>query len=164
VITLPERILDPSVLLAAVLEPADDAERARALDEQLRPLAREPSPEYLELLEMLAAMLHDRTLIRVEQVAAAAGRSSRSLQRLFAAYIGIGPKAVLARYRLHDAVDALDRGLVGVDGGVPDLAALAAELGWFDQAHFSRDFRAAVGTTPTEYLRSAQPPATDGRT
>jgi AraC-like DNA-binding protein len=35
-----------------------------------------------------------------------------------------------------------------------DLAYLARELGYFDQAHFARDFRAAVGRPPTVYART----------
>lgn len=100
-------------------------------------------------------MLHDRTIVRVDQAAAGAGLGVRGLQRLFAGYVGIGPKAVLARYRLHDAAAALD-------AGADDLAALAASLGWFDQAHFSRDFRAVVGTTPSAYRAQAGEPAAPG--
>jgi transcriptional regulator GlxA family with amidase domain len=87
--------------------------------------------------------------------------STRSLQRLFAAYVGVSPKAVLARYRLQDAAALIDA------GEVDDLAALAADLGWFDQAHFSRDFRAVVGMTPSAYLARATAgvlPATDQTT
>lgn len=76
--------------------------------------------------------------------------------------MGVGPKAVLARYRLQDAVAAIDAGLVGGDGSrgsdgerFEDLAALAASLGWFDHAHFCRDFRDVVGTTPSAYLATA---------
>ncbi|MDQ1634600.1 MAG: hypothetical protein QOJ32_1409 [Frankiaceae bacterium] len=132
-------------LLTKTLAVDDDVDRAAVLDQQLVPWAHEPAPEYLELLQLLAAMLADRGLVRVEQVAALGSRTTRGLQRLFATYLGIGPKAVLARYRLHDALDLLDR------GEVDDLAGLAFELGWADQAHFSRDFRAAVGLTPSEY-------------
>jgi AraC-like DNA-binding protein len=35
-----------------------------------------------------------------------------------------------------------------------DWAALAAELGYADQSHLIRDFRAQIGKTPTEYARS----------
>jgi transcriptional regulator GlxA family with amidase domain len=95
-------------------------------------------------------MAADRSLVRVEQVAALGAMSVRSLQRLFAGYVGLSPKAVLARYRLQDAAATIDAGWVG------DLAGLAASLGWFDQAHFSRDFRAVTGTTPSAYLRRAR--------
>jgi AraC-like DNA-binding protein len=148
--------LDPSGLLAAVLAEEDDDARAAVLDRTLAPLAPEPADAYLELQALLERMLDDRSLVRVEQVARAAAMSTRSLQRLFAGYVGLSPKAVLARYRLQDAAAAIDA------GEAPDLAALAAELGWFDQAHFSRDFRAVVGTTPSAYLQRARA-ALDGR-
>ena len=141
---------EPGRLLAAVLAEDDDAARAAVLDTALAPFAPAPSPAYLELLELLERMGEDRTLVRVEQVARLGGVSVRSLQRLFAAYIGVSPKAVLARYRLQDAADTLDT------EEVDDLAGLAASLGWFDQAHFSRDFRAVVGVTPSAYLQRAR--------
>ena len=137
-------------LLAAVLEKDDDDARAAVLDTALAPLAPEPPGPYLDLLGLVGAMIEDRTLLRVDQVAALGGMSVRSLQRLFASYVGVRPKAVLARYRLQDAAAAIDA------GAVDDLAGLAASLGWFDQAHFSRDFRAVVGVPPTAYLQRAR--------
>jgi len=136
--------VDPATLLAAVAVHEDDADRASVLDAALVPAAVEPDASYLGLLEILGEMLHDRGIVRVEQAAAAAGLGVRALQRLFATFVGVGPKAVLVRYRMHDAVAALD-------DGDDDLAGLAASLGWFDQAHFCRDFRAVVGSTPSEY-------------
>ncbi len=126
------------------------ATRDRVLDAALAARVPEPHPEYLLLTEVLAAMRGSRELTRVEHVAAACGLSTRSVQRLFRRWVGVGPKWVLARHRLWDATAAIDA------GGVEDLAALAAELGWFDQAHFSRDFRATVGCTPSEYLTQAR--------
>jgi len=137
-------------LLAEVLAPEDDDDRAAVLDAALVQRAPQPAGPYLDLLGLVAAMIEDRQLVRVDQVAALGGLSVRSLQRLFAGYVGVSPKACLARYRLQDAAAAIDA------GEVDDLAGLAASLGWFDQAHFSRDFRAVVGVTPSAYLQRAR--------
>jgi AraC-like DNA-binding protein len=151
-VTQPGRELGLSAdrLLSAVLAEEDDAARTAVLDSALAPLAPEPPEAYLDLLGLVGAMIDDRDLVRVDQVAALGVMSVRSLQRLFATYVGVTPKAVLARYRLQDAAAAIDAGEAG------DLAGLAASLGWFDQAHFSRDFRAVVGVTPSAYLRRAR--------
>lgn len=142
--------VDPDALTAAVLATDDDAGRAAVLDGALAPLAPEPDGSYLELQGLLGDMVEDRSLVRVDQVAALASCSIRSLQRLFATYLGVSPKSVLARYRLHDAAAAIDA------GQVEDLAGLAVSMGWFDQAHFSRDFRAVVGMPPSAYLHRAR--------
>ena len=104
-------------------------------------------PDYDTLLEVIGAMLADRSMVRVAQVEDASGLGTRSLQRLFARYVGVSPKWVLARYRMHDVVTALDEGYDG------SLADLAARHGWFDQAHFTREFTTLVGTPPGEYRR-----------
>lgn len=83
---------------------------------------------------------------RVEEVARELGMSERSLQRLVEQRIGLSPKWLVQRRRLHDAVEALKSGTVA-------LAQVAAELGYTDQAHFTHDFRAVTGMTPGEYLR-----------
>jgi AraC-like DNA-binding protein len=57
------------------------------------------------------------------------------------------PKWVIQRYRLHEAAERLDT-------AATDLSTLAHELGYADQAHFARDFKAAVGRPPASYLRS----------
>ncbi len=142
--------LDAAMLLRAVLAEDDDDARAAVLDAALAPLAPEPTVAYRDLQALLERMAADRSLVRVDQVAALAGVGVRSLQRLFAGLVGVSPKAVLARYRLQDAAATMD------EGAVDDLAALAVELGWFDQAHFSRDFRAVVGVTPSAYLARAR--------
>jgi AraC-like DNA-binding protein len=64
---------------------------------------------------------------------------------LFRRYLGASPEWVLARYRLHDAAARLER-----EPGVP-IAAVAAAVGYFDQAHFCREFKALLAVTPAEY-------------
>ena len=73
--------------------------------------------------------------------------SRRTLQRLFSEYIGVGPKWVIRRFRLHEAAGRIDA------GGAVDWARLALELGYSDQTHFIKDFKAIVGQTPTAYVR-----------
>ena len=120
----------------------DDQARVEAA---LRPLGGELEPDHELVLALIAEMLSDRTLVQVAQLTERHDLSTRRLQRLFARYVGVGPKWVLARYRMHDVVAALD---AGHDGSLADLAA---EHGWYDQAHFTRDFRALVGVTPARY-------------
>lgn len=100
---------------------------------------------YEELLRIVATMLEDRGLTRVDQVAARFFMSPKTLQRMFQGYVGLGPKTILRRYRLHDAADRLAE-----DPGV-DLARLGAELGWSDHAHFTHDFKDLIGYPPSEY-------------
>jgi len=97
--------------------------------------------------EIVDTAVSDRSLGRVEQVAARFDLPVWRLQRLFAAYIGVTPKWVLMRARLHDATDAVAGDLH------PDWSRLAAELGYCDQAHLIRAFKAATGMTPVEYVR-----------
>jgi AraC-like DNA-binding protein len=73
------------------------------------------------------------------------GLTVRSLQRLFAEHVGIGPKWVIRRYRLQEVTERL------AAGASIDWAALAAELEYADQPHLIRDFRAMTGESPTRY-------------
>ncbi|MFJ3903142.1 DUF6597 domain-containing transcriptional factor [Streptomyces sp. NPDC090025] len=140
---------------AAVLSPADDHARVAALDAFL--LAHGPHPDpavraaAAQAMELVDLVRTDRTVRRVSALARAAGLAPRSLQRLFAEQVGVGPKWVILRYRIHEA---LERAEAGPAGPPPDWAALAAELGYSDQAHLVRDFTATVGVPPTAYARA----------
>lgn len=84
-------------------------------------------------------------VIKVDQLAAAMAINKRRLQRLFAEYVGVSPKWVIQRYRLHEAVERLE------SGERVDLTRLAMELNYFDQSHFAKDFERIVGRTPSDY-------------
>jgi len=89
----------------------------------------------------------DRNIRSAEDLAVTAGLSVRSLHRLFARYVGVGPKWVVKRSRVQEAADRVAR------AEHVDWARTAQELGYHDQAHFIRDFRAQVGFTPAAYAR-----------
>jgi AraC-like DNA-binding protein len=101
---------------------------------------------------IVARIIEDREITKVDQVvdALAGGDlrvSKRQMQRLFSLYVGVSPKWVIMRYRLHEAVDRM------TNGDPVDLPRLALDLGYFDQAHFIKDFKAMVGRAPGEYAR-----------
>ena len=104
-------------------------------------------PQTERVAALVAGIEADRTLTRADVFATRHGMNLRALQRLFDDYAGVGPKWVIGRYRLHEAVDRL------ADGETVDWTALALDLGYFDQAHFIRDFRKLVGRTPGEFAR-----------
>lgn len=99
---------------------------------------------------IVAALLHDRDITRVEDVSDRFAIPPRTLQRLFARYVGVSPKWVLRRYRLHEAAAVLAQ-----EQDRP-WADVAAELGYFDQSHFIRDFTAAIGLTPVAYAQACR--------
>jgi AraC-like DNA-binding protein len=100
--------------------------------------------------DIVAALLHDRTISRVDDVTERFGITPRTLQRLFQRYVGVSPKWVLRRYRLHEAAAVLAR-----EQHRP-WAEVAADLGYFDQSHFIRDFTAAIGITPVAYAQACR--------
>lgn len=84
----------------------------------------------------------------VTQLADAARRlavSPRTLQRLAHRYVGVSPAAMIRRRRLQEAAQR-----VREDPGA-DLARIAAELGYADHAHLTRDFRKVLSFTPSSY-------------
>jgi len=150
---------DAAGLRDRVLAEDDDDRRAALVDAHLLAHAPGHDPRYEEVLTLVRWMLADPGVVGVEQVAERAGLSVRTLQRLFRRYVGVGPKWLVQRYRLHDAITAIDAGEVG-PGGLGDLAA---RLGWYDQAHFTRDFTALVGRSPATYAAGTATRLSAGR-
>ena len=141
---------DAAGYAASVRSTDDDASLVTLAESFLR--ARLPSYDAGALAEvhrLVERAERDRSLTRVEALAAWAGASTRTLQRTFLRWVGVSPKWVIRRYRLHEALERVDA------GGAADWAGLAVELGYFDQAHFIRDFRALVGASPAAYAKRA---------
>jgi AraC-like DNA-binding protein len=140
---------DGDALVEEVVSLDDEARMAAAAEAFIRARLPAPDPTVAVVNQIVELIMTDRTIIRVDDVVARTGVGKRRLQRLFAGYAGVSPKWVIQRYRLHEAVERL------AEGGDVDLAFLARELGYFDQAHFGKDFKALVGRPPTAYARGA---------
>ena len=124
-----------------------------ALAAALRPRLRDAAPD----LRVLAAA---RRLARVPAtpvpvLAAALGLGERQLRRRFAAAVGYGPKTFARVARLHAAL--------GLLGGSDPLARVAADAGYADQAHMTRELAALAGTTPAALRGTRSSPGRRGR-
>ena len=94
---------------------------------------------------LVSRITDDPGLRRVDQLSASSGMTPRTLQRLFADYVGVSPKWVMRRARLHEAAERAD------SGEPVDWACLASDLGYADQAHLTRDFTMTIGVPPSRY-------------
>jgi AraC-like DNA-binding protein len=139
-------ITDRSIEARAVFagEPAHPVD-AGAVDRFLRAHLPARDATALDVADMVARIAADPGVLRVDALATELGTSVRRLQRLFAEYVGIGPKWVIRRYRLREVTERM------ASGARVDWASLAAELGYADQPHFVRDFTDVFGESPTRY-------------
>jgi AraC-like DNA-binding protein len=141
--------LDPSAAEAAVLEAGGDSGMMSAAEAILRTRIP-PIDATVDLVQgIIDRIAADRDLNRVAELATQLSMGERALQRLFGDYIGVSPKWVIRRCRLLDAASRL------ANAEDVNLTYLAQELGYSDQAHFTRDFKALVGRAPSDYRRSA---------
>ena len=134
------------------LRPAALGHGARAENERLTRAfagrARSFSEPRSASLARRAARLFAEEGARVNSVAARLGVTARHLRRAFADNIGVGPKRFARAARLQRAV-RLAR-------ASSDWGRIAADTGYYDQAHLIADFGALVGLTPSAFAKRAR--------
>lgn len=123
---------------------------AATLERFLLPLAAALTPAAL-LANRIEQAVESSSVQRVDELARALAVSPRSLQRVARAHVGVTPLAMIRRHRLQDAADVLRQ-----DPGA-DLATVAAEHGYADHAHLTREFHDVVGFTPSQYRGRTAP-------
>jgi AraC-like DNA-binding protein len=153
----PARLTDARVPLAEAMPAAPGVEKVLAaegpdagmdaLEEWFAGIgpARRPGAEVVDAAVDLVAARTDLT--RVDALAAELNVSVRTLQRRFDRHLGVGPKWVLNRCRIQDALAVIE------SGGQVDWAVLSTGLGFADQSHFTNAFTALVGVPPGAYTR-----------
>lgn len=138
---------DPRLIEQAVLSEDEDEDMVAAAEAFfLAHLpARDNNVAYLN--RIIDRIQGDRHITKVDHVCEQFEVNKRKLQRLFQQYVGVTPKWVIRLYRLHDAAETIDY------GSYQDLTRLSIDLGYYDQSHFIKDFKAIIGATPEEYTR-----------
>ncbi|CAM3924258.1 helix-turn-helix domain-containing protein [Kibdelosporangium persicum] len=117
------------------------------VEDFLRANLPEPDPRAELTAQVVDRISAGPDVMRVDALAKEFAVTVRQLQRLFAEHVGVGPKWVIRRYRLHEVTQRM------AGGDRIDWAGLAADLGYADQAHFTRDFTRMFGETPTHYAQ-----------
>ncbi|ART72758.1 AraC family transcriptional regulator [Mycobacterium dioxanotrophicus] len=123
-----------------LLDASSVASRIALMEQFLLPRIR---PRHAGMSAVLDAAERDPSM-RVAQAVALTGLSPKRLIGLFRTEVGLTPKAYLRVRRLQASLRLLDR-------GATSGADVAATLGYFDQAHFAREFREFTAMTPTQY-------------
>jgi AraC-like DNA-binding protein len=111
-----------------------------------------PDPHVGESRLAVEQIVNDRSVARVKHLGTRCGVQERTLQRLFHRYVGASPRWVIKRYRIFEALESI------AAGTQVEWAALAQNLGYFDQAHFINDFRKLVGCSPSDYVEPLATP------
>lgn len=104
----------------------------------------EPDPEVVHVWTRLADNAGDLT---VGTLLGETGWSRGRLAERFRAQTGLTPKAAATLLRFHRASTLIDQ-------RASSLTAVAASCGYYDQAHFNRDFRTFAGCSPTAWMDS----------
>jgi AraC-like DNA-binding protein len=126
---------------------ASATETLQVLEEELRSRLAETPSRGLDLVQHAGERLEtSHGAVPVGALIDVAGVSGNHLATQFKSHVGVPPKRVARIYRFAQLI-------LGVDDLRPvNWSVLAQTAGYFDQAHFSREFKDFTGHTPAEYL------------
>lgn len=96
---------------------------------------------------IIAKIYTDPEIVKVETICELFSMNIRKVQRLFKDYVGVSPKWVIRLYRLQQAAEKMDQ------SEIENFTQLAYDLGYFDQAHFNKDFKNFIGISPQTYMK-----------
>jgi transcriptional regulator GlxA family with amidase domain len=109
----------------------------------LRRVSPHPPPQATQIAEACRRLSLSHGLERMTDLANYTNMSLRNLERQFTAQVGVSPKMFARFKRLH-------RALTFIYGqAFPSWAEIAHECGYYDQAHFSKEFKALTNHAPT---------------
>lgn len=89
--------------------------------------------------------------VDLETLAREAGLSERQFRRRFEAAVGLRPKSFARIVRFQRVFEQQQ------EGSARAWSEVALDCGYYDQAHFNRDFRAFTGVRPRDLVRDADP-------
>ncbi|MFK0240867.1 helix-turn-helix domain-containing protein [Microbacterium sp. NPDC090281] len=147
-----ERVLDDGIteLRDAVASAMGSGERHReravaAFSGWLEKRVGRARESALQANAVMDVLMGDGAALTSEEAATRLAVSVRTLQRMTHRHVGLSPAAMIRRRRLQEAAQRVR------EEPEADLASIAAELGYADHAHLTRDFQAVLGIAPRTY-------------
>lgn len=132
--------------------------QARLLDHALLALLK-PPPHFDRVRYALDRIVGTASTLEVAALADEINLSQKHMERLFSRYVGLSPRFTMriARFQrvLADGLNAADE---------LSLSQLALDAGYYDQAHFSREFKLFAGVSPARFFAESNPFVEDIRT
>jgi len=138
-------------LAAQLAECSEAAERIRVLERELLRRLRALRWMNVELGPLTRLIERERGIVTVERLSRLSGVSRQHLARKFRQQVGVSPKQFCRFTRFH--------ALLNHAYAAPqnDWAALAAEFGYYDQAHLIGEFKEFTGYTPSQFFLPPAP-------
>ncbi|MEM7338998.1 MAG: helix-turn-helix domain-containing protein [Actinomycetota bacterium] len=109
-----------------------------------------PTDTAFDRCEAAVGHLERTPTMPIAEIAAGVGVSHNRLDRDFNRIVGLSPRTLASLLRVRALLARIDP-----DGPI-DWPGLAAELGWYDQAHLGRDVKRYTGVSPTRYVEAQQ--------
>lgn len=141
-------ISDIHSLETKVFETEKAENRIKIIETWLENILPEQDPKILLINKIIDKIKEDRSIQSVNQITELYLISLRNLQRLFQQYVGVSPKWVIQRFRIQEVAERMEK-----DKTI-QFAEMALDLGYYDQAHFIKDFKNTIGLSPEEYLKT----------
>jgi AraC-like DNA-binding protein len=126
-------------------ESSSTQEMAHAMEAILRPVE---APD----LAQLALWRLSASSVPLGQLTSDAGLSLRHFRRACVERAGVSPKHLRRILRFRKAVEKIRS--AAANGAQPSWAQLAIACGYYDQAHFIKEFQEFAGSTPGRFLQS----------
>ncbi|HYD78511.1 MAG TPA: helix-turn-helix domain-containing protein [Paucimonas sp.] len=119
------------------------------LDKILQRHVAAKRPARADIDDVISLIVAGRGMLRIEDAAAAFGRSRRQLERVFLETVGVSPKFFSRITRFRRACALIAR----PPAALAALADIALEAGYADQSHMNHEFLDFANTTPASFMR-----------
>lgn len=140
--------VDDEEIEESVLSRIEEGKAVQLVEQLIRSKLPERDDTIIWINQMIDKVCEDREITKVEAICDHFGIHIRKLQRMFDQYVGVSPKWVIKLYRLQNAAERMET------ARNDSWLQISADLGYYDQAHFIKDFKAIIGQTPDEYVRN----------